>query len=52
MNSYARRVFSRRKLLDELWETDSDYLDENNVAVNIRRLREKLEDAPSAPRNT
>ena len=44
-----RRVFSKSKLLSALWENGSDYMDENNVAVNIRRLREKIEDDPSAP---
>ena len=26
-----------------------DFMDENTVAVNIRRLREKIEDNPAAP---
>ena len=26
-----------------------DFVDENTIAVNIRRLREKIEDNPAAP---
>lgn len=43
-------VLSRQQLLAAIWELDSDYVDENAVAVNIRRLREKVEDDPSLPR--
>jgi DNA-binding response OmpR family regulator len=48
--SNPKRVFSRRDLLEELWdfayEGSSD-----TVTVHIRRLREKIEDDPSAPRH-
>lgn len=43
-------VLSKRRLLDAIWDLDSDYMDDNTVAVNIRRLREKIEDDPSSPR--
>jgi DNA-binding response OmpR family regulator len=46
--SHPRRVFSRGDLLEELW----DFAYEGNpdtVTVHIRRLREKIEEDPSAP---
>ena len=36
-------VVSRETLMERLWETDS-FVDENTLAVNIARLRRKLED--------
>ena len=36
-------------ILESLWDVNSDYVDENAVAVNIRRLREKIEPDPSNP---
>jgi DNA-binding response OmpR family regulator len=47
--SYPGQVFSREQLLSGVW--GYDYLgDTNTVTVHIRRLREKLEWDPSAPR--
>ncbi len=44
----AGHVFSREKLLEEVW--GFDYLgDERTVDVTIRRLREKIEDNPGNP---
>jgi DNA-binding response OmpR family regulator len=42
------RVFSRIELLDELWDFAFDG-DPATVTVHVRRLREKIEDDPSAP---
>lgn len=44
-----RRILSRNQLLEHLWDINSDYVDENAIAVNIRRLREKIETDPSNP---
>lgn len=44
-----RHILSRNQLLESLWDVNSDYVDENAVAVNIRRLREKIEPDPSNP---
>nr|WP_197079231.1 response regulator transcription factor [Candidatus Syntrophocurvum alkaliphilum] len=41
------RVFSRSQLIDLVW--NMEYADERTVDVNIRRLREKLEDDPRQP---
>jgi two-component system response regulator ResD len=47
--SSPRVVFDRYRLLDELWDVAFDG-DPATVTVHIRRLREKLEVDPSAPR--
>ena len=39
---HPRHILSRNQLLESLWDVNSDYVDENAVAVNIRRLREKI----------
>ena len=31
------------------FDLEGDFVDENTIAVNIRRLREKIEDNPAAP---
>ena len=35
--------------METLWDIDGNFVDENTVAVNIRRLRQKVEDNPSEP---
>jgi DNA-binding response OmpR family regulator len=47
--SSPRVVFDRYRLLDELWDVAFDG-DPATVTVHVRRLREKLEADPSAPR--
>lgn len=46
---HPRHILSRKQLLERLWDSNVDYVDENAVAVNIRRLREKIEPDPSNP---
>lgn len=38
------KAVSREKLMERLWETDA-YVDENTLAVNVNRLRKKLDSA-------
>jgi DNA-binding response OmpR family regulator len=45
-----RTVFSRYGLLDELWDVAFDG-DPATVTVHVRRIREKIERDPSAPRH-
>ncbi len=47
--SHAGQVFTRIKLLEELWDF-AFYGDPATVTVHIRRLREKIEQDPSHPR--
>jgi DNA-binding response OmpR family regulator len=45
---HPRRAFRREELLDDVW--GFSYGDTSTVTVHIRRLREKIEPDPSAPR--
>lgn len=38
------RVLTRNNLLQELWDKDSNFIDEHALTVNINRLRSKIED--------
>ena len=40
---------SRADLVDRIWTDGAEYVDENALSVAIKRLRDKLEDIPSAP---
>ena len=42
-------ILSKNRLLEAVWDIDGNFVDDNTVAVNIRRLREKIEDDPSEP---
>lgn len=44
------QVLTKGQLLESLWDAGGEFVDENTLAVNIRRLREKIEDDPSKPR--
>lgn len=43
------KVLSKNQLLEAVWDIDGNFVDDNTVAVNIRRLREKIEEDPSKP---
>lgn len=43
--SYPNSLMTKRQLLDEIWDMDSD-VDEHTVEVHIHRLREKFRDNP------
>lgn len=43
------QVLTKEQLLEALWDIDGDFVNENTLAVNIRRLREKIEDDPASP---
>ncbi len=47
--SNPRQIISKEQFLQAIWDVDSQFVDENTIAVNIRRLREKIEDDPSNP---
>lgn len=44
------RVVTRDQILHALWDVDGNFVDDNTVSVYVRRLREKIEADPSAPR--
>jgi DNA-binding response OmpR family regulator len=46
--SHPRRVFGRDQLMSRVWGYEAA-LDTGTVTVHVRRLREKIEDDPSAP---
>ena len=45
-----RRVFSRRQLLADVWDSAPEYQDPATVTVHVGRLRQKLEADPNDPR--
>lgn len=45
----CQRIITKELLLSQLWDADGIFIDPNTVAVNVRRLREKIEDDPSNP---
>lgn len=49
MVRHAGQMFTRGRLLDAVWR-DTHYVTERSVDVYIRKLREKVESEPDAPR--
>lgn len=47
--SHPRQVYNREQLLAQVWG-ETQYIDASTVTVHVRRLREKLETDPAAPR--
>lgn len=43
------QILSRNQILEHLFESEGDFVEENTVAVMVRRLREKIEEDPAAP---
>lgn len=43
-------LLSKEQILDKLWDSDGNYVDNNTLSVYIRRLRTKIEDNPSDPK--
>lgn len=43
------RAMTKEILLDKLWDNHGNYVDENTLSVNVRRLRKKIEDDPKNP---
>ncbi len=42
-------TLTRSLLIDKVWTSGSEYVDENALSVSIKRLRDKLEDTPTQP---
>ncbi|WMI80996.1 response regulator transcription factor [Anaerotignum sp. MB30-C6] len=47
----AGRVVTRTTILNELWDSTGDFVDDNTLSVYVRRLREKVEFDPSHPKH-
>lgn len=45
----AGHVITRDAILDEIWDGTGAFVDDNTLSVYVRRLREKVEKAPSHP---
>lgn len=43
-------VFSREKILADIWDVNEDYVNDNTLTVYIKRIREKIEDDPNQPK--
>ena len=43
-------TLSRGDLVDRVWTDGAEYVEENALAVTVKRLRDKLEEVPSKPR--
>ncbi len=39
---HPKQILSKKQLLAQLFDAEGDFVDENTIAVNIRRLREKM----------
>jgi DNA-binding response OmpR family regulator len=46
---HPKQVFTRDQLLERVWG-GAEYIDPGTVTVHVRRLREKIEEDPSAPK--
>lgn len=42
-------VFTREKILADIWDVNEEYVNDNTLTVYIKRIREKIEDNPTLP---
>lgn len=42
-------ILSRTKLLENIWDVNGDFVNDNTLTVYIKRLRDKIEDDPESP---
>lgn len=47
--THRGKLMTRGKLLEEIWDIDGDFVNDNTLTVYIKRLREKIEDDPQIP---
>ncbi|MDX9871381.1 MAG: response regulator transcription factor [Clostridia bacterium] len=43
------QLLTRAQLLEDIWDIDGDFVNDNTLTVYIKRLREKIEDDPQNP---
>ena len=44
------KVVTKEILLEKLWDNNGNFVDENTLSVNIRRIRKKIEEDPKNPK--
>jgi len=44
------QVFTREKILADIWDVKEEYVNDNTLTVYVKRLREKIEEDPSNPK--
>lgn len=44
------QILTRNALLENIWDIDGDFVNDNTLTVYIKRLRNKIEDNPSDPK--
>ena len=45
------QLLSRDRLLEEIWDSGGDFVNDNTLTVYMKRLREKIEDDPKNPQH-
>jgi len=45
-----KTVFTREKILADIWDVNEAYVNDNTLTVYVKRLREKIEDDPLHPK--
>lgn len=45
----AKRILSKEQIIEQLFDIDGNFVEENTVAVNVNRLRDKIEEDKSKP---
>lgn len=45
----AKQTLTRNTILERLWDSSGDFVDDNTLSVYVRRLREKIEKDPFHP---
>lgn len=48
--THPKQICSRSVILNNLWDMSGEFIDDNTLSVHVRRLREKIEDVPAAPK--
>lgn len=43
-------ILTRQKLLEDIWDIDGDFVNDNTLTVYIKRLRDKIEKNPNEPK--
>ena len=47
--NHPKQILSKRQILEHVFDMEGEFVDENTLAVNIRRRREKIEKEPAKP---